>query len=226
MAVSCHGPRFASVAALLIDPVWLVAAILHVSRRRRNDRQARLRLGLPQIASDLETNTSGPIPREGPDRNEPMTSLPLARAAGSAQEALPGFSSSMVLPGPARAVKALSRTSRSALLTRNRVALLLPALTALVISGRHRVGLARLATCVPLHCDHHHQEKESVRRADADLTSGAPSGMTTIGASQRVARNGICSIPYLEHARIRAFEAHGTRGANLAQRPPGHFVAA
>ena len=179
MAVSCHGPRFSGVAALLIDPVWLVAAILHVSRRRRNDRQARLRLGLPQIASDLETNTSGPIPREGPDRNEPMTSLPLARAAGSAQEALPGFSSSTVLPGPARAVKALSRTSRSALLTRNRVALLLPALTALVISWLRRVGLARLATCRSLHRDHDQQENQSGRRDDAILTSGASPGMTS-----------------------------------------------
>ncbi len=77
MAVGCHGPRFAGVAAHLIDPVWLVAATLHVARRRRNDRQARLRLALPKIASDLETNTSCPIPsKKERDAHDPMTSLP------------------------------------------------------------------------------------------------------------------------------------------------------
>ena len=80
--------------------------------------------------------------------------------------------------GPARAAKALSRTSRSALLTRNLVALLLPALTALVFSRPCGVGFARLATCRSLHPDHDQEENQSDRRDDAILTSGAPSGMT------------------------------------------------
>ena len=57
--------------------------------------------------------------------------------------------------------------------------MLLPALTALVISGRRRVGLARLATCRSLHPDHDQEENQSDRRDDAILTSGAPSGMTS-----------------------------------------------
>ena len=70
------------------------------------------------------------------------------------------------------------------MLTRNRC-VAPAALTALVIFGRRWVGLARLATCRPLQFDCYHDKKESARRADADLTNGAPSGMTSSSGVMR-----------------------------------------
>ena len=84
----------------------------------------------------------------------------------------------MVLQTGTGAAKALSRTSRSAGLMRNR----LRCSCGLCLHSSSPAGTG-LASCPgsyrPLHSDHRHDEEDSARRADADLRGGAPSGVAT-----------------------------------------------
>jgi len=62
-------PDSPGVAAHVSDPVWLVAATLHVDTRRRNDRDSHTRRALQGIASDWSRTPVSPSVDTGPDHD-------------------------------------------------------------------------------------------------------------------------------------------------------------